>query len=149
MRFFAISLSLDHAFSLQLHTGRGYNNMWHLVEVKPMKKNFGVKIWTNPKFRFSPFSPAWFISFPLNCLGWCSLELHLTSTRDKSHKKIFGFLPIFSRLHLSFPWYCAGLQFGVMVQCKSVSKYLFVNEKKIYNEITEIKYINFVNWVSF
>ena len=25
--FFAISLSLDHEFSLQLHTVRGYNNM--------------------------------------------------------------------------------------------------------------------------
>ena len=34
---------------------------------------------------------------------------------------------------------------------KWVTKYLFANEKKIFNEIkyvTEIKYINFVNWVS-
>ena len=34
---------------------------------------------------------------------------------------------------------------------KQISKYLFANEKKIYNEIkyiTEIKYINFVNWVN-
>ena len=33
---------------------------------------------------------------------------------------------------------------------KEVSKYIFANEKKIYNEIkyvTEIKYVNFVNWV--
>ena len=32
-----------------------------------------------------------------------------------------------------------------------ISKYIFFNEKKIYNEIkhvTEIKYINFVSWVS-
>ena len=31
---------------------------------------------------------------------------------------------------------------------KYVSMYPFSNEKKIYNKITDIKYINFVNWVS-
>ena len=36
----------------------------------------------------------------------------------------------------------------LLIYTPEVSTYFFANEKKIYNEITEIKYINFVNWVS-
>ena len=40
------------------------------------------------------------------------------------------------------------IQFWKYFHSVVLSKYLFGNEKKIYNEITEIRYINFVNWVS-
>ena len=70
---FRICLNLNHMFSLKLYTMIVCDNVLHLVEVKSMKKNLEPKFGPNlsklgPKLGFLPFSHAWFISFPLNCI---------------------------------------------------------------------------------
>ena len=50
------------------------DNVKHLVEVKPAKKNLGAKFRPNRpklglKLGFLSLSQVWFISFPLNCIA--------------------------------------------------------------------------------
>ena len=72
--FFASFLSLDHMFSLKLHTVIAYTEALHLVQVGIPKNSVGPKFGpirpkSGPKsVFFLSFCQVLFISFPVNCL---------------------------------------------------------------------------------
>ena len=68
-RLFTIFSSLVYQFFLKFHTMIACNNVQHLVQVKPTKRNLEAQIWAKqakigPKI-FLAFSEIWFFSFPL------------------------------------------------------------------------------------
>ena len=86
MRFFAIFLSLDHQFSLQLRTMIACNNVKPLVEVELANKIFGAKI--VPGIRLC----AIFSNLVYQCLQITlddSLEQWLATSRGKIHTQKF------------------------------------------------------------
>ena len=89
--FFAIFSSLVHQFPLKLHTMIACNNVYHIIEVKPMKKYFWAQIWAkiSPKTCFFCHFLKFGLSVSLEIAYNDSLQQCLTYNRSKTHEKKF------------------------------------------------------------